>query len=494
MPIPQQLQPKCFQIEAPPQFAATVKGAVTSLFRTVDFTSGPVLAVAVKDTEAGIEATVRLERHQPWHHFDGEITSPCYDQKDRENRIKERIRLGVKTVLCKAYGIPFSPWGILVGVRPAKLVHRLIDRGFSREKITAILTDVYAVSQSRQELLLDVVDKQRRFFLPDVNNPVSVYVGIPFCPTRCGYCSFAAYPLETHSHLVRGFIKALHHEIEAVGELLRKHRIKVQTVYLGGGTPTTITGTDLSTLLELLNKHFQADQCEEYTVEAGRPETLTRETLVILKTHGVQRISINPQTMRDRTLQLIGRGHTADQIREAFARAAEYQFRHINADLIMGLPGEDEADFAYSLEEIIKLNPDHITVHSLALKRASSFRQNLERLELEQKRGEAMARYAQERLGKTGMQPYYLYRQRYIFGDLENTGYAKPGAESIYNVQMMEERQTIVGLGGGAITKLVSPDLSVVRHANPKCPATYGQQISAIIAAKKYQIERHLSV
>lgn len=494
MPIPQQLKPKCFQIKAPAGLCPTVKGAVTSLFRTVDFSCGPVLEIASADTEAGIATSVRLEGYEPWYHLDAEINSSCYDQADRDNRIKERIRLGIKTVLCRAYGIPFSPWGILVGVRPAKLVHRLIDRGFSREKIIFLLTDVYGVNRSRRELLLDVVERQRRFFLPDVNNPVSVYVGIPFCPTRCGYCSFAAYPLETHAHLVRGFLMALHQEIEAMGELLQERGIKVQSVYLGGGTPTTITGADLEKLVGLLNKYFHADQCQEYMVEAGRPETLTRETLAILKANGVQRISINPQTMHDRTLQLIGRAHTADQIRKAFALAAECRFEHINADLILGLPGEDEADFASSLEEILKLGPDHITVHSLALKRASSFRLNLDQLALEQRRGEAMAQYAQDRLACAGMAPYYLYRQRYIFSDLENIGYAKPGAESIYNVQMMEERQTIIGLGGGAITKLVSPDLKVVRHANPKCPAAYAQQIGSIISAKMYQIKGHLSV
>ena len=494
MPIPQQLQPIFLQIKAPPHLATTVKGAVTSLFRSVDFTRGPVLEAAVSDTAAGIETTVRLGQDPPWHHFDAEINSPCYNKTDWANRVKERIRLGVKVVLCRAYSIPFSPWGILVGVRPTKLAHRLIDRGFSREQITSLLTDVYAVAESRQELLLDVVEKQRRFFLSDVNNPVSVYVGIPFCPTRCGYCSFAAYPLKTHGHLVGAFLEALHREITVLGQLLQEQGIKVQSVYIGGGTPTAITGSDLSRLLGLLNTCLKADECGEYTVEAGRPETLTPESLEILKAYGVQRICINPQTMNDRTLRLIGRAHTADQTREAFALAEKYRFRQINADLILGLPGEGLADFAYSLDEVLKLNPDHVTIHSLALKKASRFSQNLGRLELEQKLGEEMAQHARKRLGSFGMGPYYLYRQRYIFSDLENVGYAKAGAESVYNIQMMEERQTVIGVGACAITTLVSPDLKVVRHANPKCPATYARQLAVIIGAKKYQIEQHLSV
>lgn len=494
MPIPQQTQPMSFQIKVSPELFTVVRGTLTSMFRTVDFSAGRLIEVESCDTEEGIITTVKLQDHEPWQHLDSEINRSCYNQRDRENRIKERIRLGVRTVVGQAYGIPLGPWGILTGVRPTKLVHRLIDRGFSREEVYALLTEVYHVSKQRQKLLFDVVDKQRSFFLPNVNNPVSVYVGIPFCPTRCGYCSFAAYPLHTHGHLFNDFLSALELEIRSLGELLRDLGIEVQTVYLGGGTPTTVQGADLSHLLKLLNEYFVADQCQEYTVEAGRPETLDSNTLAVMQRHGVQRISINPQTMNDRTLRRIGRAHTADQVRAAFELAHQYGFKHINSDLILGLPGEDAEDFAFSLQEVLALKPDNITIHSLALKRASKFGQTASVRDLEHELGMEMAEMAWETLAAAGMHPYYLYRQRYILSDLENIGYAVPGAESVYNIQMMEERQTIIGLGGGAITKLVSPDLAVVRHANPKCPATYARQVCQLIDAKKCQITQHLSV
>lgn len=494
MAIPQQTQPIAFRIKAPPELDAAVRGTITSMFRSVDFSRGRLIEVSSQDTKAGILTTVKLEGHNPWQNFDSEINRPCYNRHDRKNRVKERVRLGVRTVLGQVFGLSLGPWGILTGVRPTKLVHRLLDRNFSREQIHNLLTDVYCVSEERQQLLFDVVEKQRSFFLPNVNNPVSVYVGIPFCPTRCGYCSFAAYPLQTHGHLVEDFLSALELEIKSVGELLRSQGIRVQSVYLGGGTPTTIKGRALSNLLQLLNQYFDAESCQEYTVEAGRPETLDVDTIAIMKEHGVQRLSINPQTMHDRTLKLIGREHTADQVRRAFELAHSYNFAIINSDLILGLPGENLEDFAESLDQVIKLNPDNITIHSLALKRASHFGKTAAQLELEHELGEQMAELAQKSLEEAGMHPYYLYRQRFILSDLENIGYAKPGAESIYNIQMMEERQTIIGLGGGAITKLVSPDLAVVRHANPKCPATYAHQVCQLIDAKKYQIKQHLSV
>lgn len=495
MPIPQQLQTMHFQVIAPPELETTVKGTLTTLFRNVDFTEGRILEVTSIENSDGIYTAVKLDGcDYVWELMDREINSPIYNQEDWRKRVKERVRLGVQTLICQEYGIPFSPWGILTGVRPTKLVHRLLDRGFSSTQIQYLLTTVYHLAPSRQQLLLDVAIRQRPFFLGNVNNPVSIYVGIPFCPTRCSYCSFAAYPLDTHQRFVPGFMQALFSEIQAIGQLLQELGVRVQTVYLGGGTPTTITGGYLRQMMELLNFYFQADQCAEYTVEAGRPETLTEETLLILRHYGVQRISINPQTMHDRTLKKLGRNHTAEDVRAAFARARDVGFAHINSDLILGLPGENVDDFADTLREIIQLAPDNITVHSLALKRASQFGQAVDQLNLQQDIAQAMADLAQQNLKAVGMLPYYLYRQRFIVSDLENIGYAMPGAESIYNIQMMEERQTIIGLGGGAITKLISPDLTVVRQANPKCPATYTQKIQQLIAAKKCQIRQYLDV
>ncbi|NMB39617.1 MAG: coproporphyrinogen dehydrogenase HemZ [Firmicutes bacterium] len=495
MPIPQYQKPVKFQIEAPRALHPIIKGTLTTLFRSVEFDSGRRISIISHDLAQGIFTAVKLEGSDyVWKYLDQEINSLCYNRNDREKRVKERIRLGITRVICLEYQIPFSPWGILVGVRPTKLVHRLIDRSFSLEQIKHILSDVYHVSPARQKLLIDVVLKQRDFFLSDVNNPISIYVGIPFCPTRCDYCSFAAYPLKTHGHLLPQFLQALKKELISLGKMLQELEVKVQSVYIGGGTPTTIRGEDLALLLMILNKYFSANECQEYTIEAGRPETITADILRMFKDNGVQRICINPQTMNDHTLRLIGRAHTAHHIREAFALTRKAGIPIINSDLILGLPGEDVNDFEYSLVELAKLRPDNITIHSLALKRASIFGQTPSELDIQQHQGKKMALLAKNYMEELGFEPYYLYRQRYTLGDLENIGYGRRGTESIYNIQMMEERQTIIGIGGGAMTKLVNNDLSLVRQANPKCPATYSNQIEQIIAAKKYQIRQHLSV
>lgn len=495
MPIPLQLRKMNFKIVAPESLLTTVKGIITSLFRNVGFESGPQLEVISQELDAGILTEIRLSNSKHnWQHLDQEINQSCYRATDRAKRRKERVRLGVMVVLCAQYNIPFSPWGILTGVRPVKLVHRLIDREFDLSKIRELLTNVYRVAPQQQQMLMKVALKQRPFFCADVNNPISIYVGIPFCPTRCDYCSFAAYPLKTHGHLLEGFQNALHREIAVIGRLVKDLNVKIQAVYVGGGTPTTLEGDDLHRLLHALNKWFGANQCEEYTVEAGRPETLSKQTLKMLKDYGVNRVSINPQTMNDRTLKLIGRGHSANQIREAFAVARECEIPLLNSDLILGLPGEDVADFIYSLEELTELGPDNITIHSLALKHASKFRLKLGELDLHHNVGLKMSEFATKHMHRIGFKPYYLYRQRFILSDLENVGYARNDAQSIYNIQMMEERQTIIGVGGGAVTKLVKPDLSVVRQVNPKCPATYTSQVKRSIDAKMCQISQHLLV
>lgn len=495
MAIPLQFQPVSFKLVTSESLKPAVKSALTNLFRSFDLTQGRRLVVISSESNSGIYTEVKLENSiHNWTHLDTEISKSHYTKADRQKRARDRVRLGVMEVICAEYDIPISPWGILVGVRPTKLAHRFLDQELSTTDLSFVLTDVYRIAPSRQKLLMNVAKGQREFFHPRVNNPISIYIGIPFCPTRCSYCSFAAYPLQTHSHLIDNFLEALEQEIKAIGTLLSEIGVGIETVYLGGGTPTVISEIALENLLNLLNHYFQADNTREYTVEAGRPETLTYDKLQMMKEYGVQRISINPQTMRDSTLKLIGRGHTVEQIHSAFKLARMAGFSIINGDLILGLPGENLLDVEYSLKELIALEPANITVHSLALKRASKLSRNLDNLDLQQEIGQQMAQISYEFLTEAGYNPYYLYRQRHILSDLENIGYAKPGFESIYNIQMMEERQTIIGLGGGAITKFVNQDYSLVRHANPKCPATYSSQITDLISTKKYQIKDHLSV
>ena len=432
---------------------------------------------------------VSLEEGQEWSVSDRVKDG---DTQDRERRVKEWIRLGIHRVFQASYNLAPSPWGTLTGVRPTKLVHSLFDGGSSWHQIRKTLLEIYALSPEKADLLVDVAKRQRAFFHPGPNDPIGIYVGIPFCPTRCSYCSFAAYPLNSHGHLLKGFLSALKLEIEAVGDLLGELGLEVESIYLGGGTPTTITGTDLNKLLSLIRRKLFTSETTEYTVEAGRPETLSLETLGILKSAGVQRISINPQTMHDETLESVGRRHTVEDVHRAFTWARQVGIPIINMDIILGLPGEGLEHVEHTLREVGRLGPDNLTVHSLSLKRASRLKKSSDGVHIAHSQGEAMVNLARDSALSWGMTPYYLYRQRHILGGLENIGYARPDYASIYNVQMMEERQTIIALGGGGMTKLVFPDRSLIRKANPKCPATYSQHIKDRLVEKMDQIRRHI--
>ncbi|NLJ80304.1 MAG: coproporphyrinogen dehydrogenase HemZ [Firmicutes bacterium] len=459
----------------------------------VRFGSG--LPLAVKAVyEGGIRIKVSLPGVEPWAFLDQEILDPRYGEADRKRRLRERVRLGVLRVLEEAYSLAPRPWGLLMGVRPTKMVHSMLDRGFSQSELRKVLANVYAAAPEKIELLLTVAAQQRSFFHPNPNQPVSVYVGIPFCPTRCSYCSFASYPLASHGHLFDGFFEVLCQEIKAVGGLLKELKIDVEAIYLGGGTPTTVQGKKLVKLLSLVRQYLTTPATKEMTVEAGRPDTLSGATLSILQEFGTDRISINPQTMQERTLQVIGRGHGIEEIKRAYRLARTIGIPLINTDIILGLPGESVSDVEDTLRQIEALRPDSLTVHGLAVKRASRLKKEEAEVQIAQETGAEMAFLAAEYAAKWGMDPYYLYRQRHTLADLENVGYSLPGSQSIYNVQMMEERQTIIALGGGGITKLVSPDLSLVRHINPKCPATYSQRIRAGLGAKIGQIRDHFLV
>lgn len=495
--VPFHFETESFQIDAARDLIPTIEAAVRTLVPNVRFGTGCRLAVeaAWRDRGRGpLAVSVSLAGGEPWSCVDSEILNNRYQKIDRERRLKERVRLGVQRVIERAFGLSASPWGILTGVRPAKLVHSLLDRGFSQEEVRHLLREVYGVLPDKIALLLEVIAEQRPHFHSTPNNPVSIYLGIPFCPTRCSYCSFAAYPLASHGHLMADFLQALQLEIRAVGSLLRETGVQVESVYLGGGTPTTVQGERLTELLALIDAELKTAHTGEYTVEAGRPETLGGETLAILKQAGVNRISINPQSMHDKTLQAIGRGHSVEQIRTAFRQARQVGIPSINMDIILGLPGEEVGHVEQTLQEIAELNPDNLTVHSLALKRASRLKKDATYLQVAQKQGEAMAALARAYALGWGMKPYYLYRQRYILADLENVGYAPPESECLYNIQMMEERQTIIALGGGGITKLVSPDLTLTRLVNAKCPATYTQRIHGDLGTKINQIRQHLLV
>lgn len=482
----------------------------------------PTSTGAAHPSTGGLEATVVLQAPDGTTRqerlVDEDITDPRYTEEDRLRRRKELVRLGVRRVITEAMGLVPSPWGILVGVRPTKLVHRLLDKGFIPEEIVSDLQKHHGLEEEKARLVTEVSLRQRKF-LPDAKTAlrrVSIYVGIPFCPTRCAYCSFAAYPLREFGHLVPPYLEALFYEIREVGRWLQGSELEVESLYIGGGTPTVLSGVHLARLFEAVDKylrpgrrskrfsggsglstrgsgHSAKDSLVEYTVEAGRPETLTGEKTRLLKEAGVDRVSINPQSMHDTTLERIGRRHSVADIYRAFALAREAGFAVINMDTIVGLPGESLADVEKTFAKIRELAPENLTVHSLAVKRASTLRAELSKEEIMQaKEAEAMVEAGRVAAGEMGMIPYYLYRQRHIFGNLENVGYARPGAESVYNIQMMEERQTIIALGAGGITKLVAPgDWRVERVANPKCPSMYADGIAASTLEKVARLDLH---
>ncbi|HEX3016167.1 MAG TPA: coproporphyrinogen dehydrogenase HemZ [Desulfobacteria bacterium] len=365
------------------------------------------------------------------------------------------------------------PWGILTGIRPTKVIHRLFDAGMTLPEAANILQENYLIAPEKIRLGLEVAALQRRF-LPSpqaARNLVSVYLGIPFCPSRCAYCSFPTALRPEHG--LGRYLAVLGEEIKAVGADLAKRGIGVQAVYIGGGTPTVLDERELEGLLAACQENFLLAQTVEFTVEAGRPDTLNQAKLATMLRSGVNRLSINPQSMVQKTLDRVGRSHTAAQVVESFQLARELGFDNINMDLILGLPGESLADVRFSLARVAELEPDSITLHALAIKRVSQLHEQEFRL-AGYREAAAMQETAEQAVRSLGMRPYYLYRQKQISGNLENIGYAKPGKESVYNIQIIEERQTIVALGAGAASKIVNPnDRSLTNVPNPKQPDVY---------------------
>lgn len=347
------------------------------------------------------------------------------------------------------------PWGTLTGIRPTKIPMKFLEEGKSREEISSYMKETYFASDEKIQLSIDITERELALLSKiDYENGYSLYIGIPFCPTTCLYCSFTSYPLATWRKRVDEYLDALEKEIDFVAvKFAKKH---LNSIYIGGGTPTTLEPYQLDRLIRKIKCSFDLSDCIEFTVEAGRPDSITREKLEVLRKHDISRISINPQTMKDDTLKLIGRHHTVAQTIESFEMARELGFDNINMDLIMGLPGEDIEDVRQTMEQLEKLNPDNITVHSLALKRAARlnmFKDDYKDYKMvnTQEHMDLTAEYAK----KMGLTPYYLYRQKSMAGNLENVGYAAKEKAGVYNILIMEEKQTIMALGAGATTKFV---------------------------------------
>ena len=393
--------------------------------------------------------------------------------ENNETKTRKYAYLAVHLLLLQHHTGQVQAWGLLNGMRPTKLIHGMKKRGIKDDKIKELIQEEYLVSDEKMNLLLDVANHQL-IVIPDlhtIQNEISLYIGIPFCPTRCAYCTFPAYAQEPFKKWIEPFLEALLEEIRIVGAFIKKRELPVTSIYFGGGTATSLSVEQFEKLLITVYQEIATpEQVREITVEAGRPDTITAEKLALLKQYKIHRISINPQSFRQETLDRIGRHHTVEDVIDKFKLAKTYDFDNINMDLIVGLPEEGEEEVAYSLSQIKALQPESLTVHMLAFKRSSKITQNRGLYTTASKNElERMSRLTYDFAKQNDYLPYYLYRQKNISGNMENIGYSKEGHESIYNILIMEEAQNILGLGVGASSKYL---IGTSVH-NPKDLKTY---------------------
>ena len=401
--------------------------------------------------------------------------------------LKKKLRIGTKKSLYNAL-INISeikaPWGILTGIRPIKIVHTLLDEGLNEKKIQEILLNEYKISFEKVQLILDICKIQRKYLYPLDENKFSLYISIPFCPTRCLYCSFPSCSINRYFKYVDEYTDKLIYEIDNIKKLMEGKSIS--TVYIGGGTPTAIPINNLEKIILNVYKNFGRENIEEITVEAGRPDTINKEVLNMLNRNKVNRISINPQTMNDNTLRLIGRRHNSLDIVKSYYMAQEIGFDVINMDLIVGLPSEGLNEINNTLEEIKKLSPENLTVHTLAVKRGSKFRETMDKYSVEdQSIIGKMLKETKKYANEMNLKPYYLYRQKQILGNFENIGYSLEGKECIYNIRMMEEKETIMAAGMGAVSKIFFPmENRIERVPNVKSLEEYLNRVDEMVERK----------
>ncbi len=379
-----------------------------------------------------------------------------------------------------------SDWGILTGIRPAKLLSRL-KKSMGEEAAREYFKEYLKVTDKKLELCVDTLKGEGEITSLSKPDSFSLYISIPFCPSRCSYCSFVSHSVENSKKLIPEYVEYLCRKLELTAKIAKKNKLRLETVYMGGGTPTTLSSEQLKTVLQTVSDNFDLSFLREYTVEAGRPDTVTKEKLKVIKSFGVTRISINPQTMNDDVLKVIGRKHTVKQTVEAFKMARECGFDNINMDLIAGLSTDTFDSFKDTVNSVIKLNPESVTVHSLSMKRSSSMTKCGEIPEIEMGRtASQMVDFAYNKLRENGIYPYYMYRQSKTVGNLENVGYSKRGFESLYNVYIMDETHTILACGASAVTKLREPCGDYIeRIFNYKYPYEYINGFEEILKRKK---------
>lgn len=406
--------------------------------------------------------------------------SAAFTQEAPDSKEIKRRKLHVTVQLLNKWFHTEQPWGLLTGMRPTKLWHQWHQGGAGPEDIKHWLLEDYIVTPEKAELLTSIALKQQEV-LPDIyelSKGVSIYIGIPFCPTKCAYCTFPAYAMNGRNGSVVTFLEGLHYEMEETGRWLKENNVPVDTIYFGGGTPTSITAEEMDALYSHMYEVIpDIENIREITVEAGRPDTITPEKLDVLKKWNIDRISINPQSFTNETLKAIGRHHSVEETIDKYKLAKVHGMNNINMDLIIGLPNEGMEEMAHSLAETEKLLPESVTVHTLSFKKASEMTRQKNKYKVaEPAEVEQMMNLSSQWMADHSYEPYYLYRQKNILGNLENVGYSFKGKESLYNIIIMEELQTIIGLGCGAASKWVDPETGrITRFANPKDPISYIQ-------------------
>ncbi len=415
------------------------------------------------------------------------------DKKEIKNTIKQLVYKTLSTYTGKEL-----PWGILTGIRPTKIAMAVLEEGYDANKtdgqinksIESLLKDYYYVSDEKTNLAIDIARREREILKSiDYKDGYSLYIGIPFCPTTCLYCSFTSYPIGMYREKADRYVDCLIKEIEVCSKKFKDK--KLNTIYFGGGTPTTLSADQLKRIFAKIEEVFDFTYLQEYTVEAGRPDSITEDRLKALKDYNITRISVNPQTMKQETLDIIGRKHSVDDVRKAFYLARGLGFDNINMDFIAGLPNESIDDVRNTMEEVLKLNPDSMTVHSLAIKRAAAlniFKDKYKEMTIEN--NVEIMELCQNYAEMLNMKPYYMYRQKNMAGNMENVGYAKDGKAGIYNILIMEEKQTILALGAGAVTKYVFPyGGRIERCDNVKNADQYMDRIDEMIVRKEKFID-----
>lgn len=443
--------------------------------------------------------TVYLERENHAYSFcllkyEGKEFFGEYLYKKNTFEYKKYKKKYIESAILKAFCISAQqvkkvnlPWGVMCGVRPAKNIRTFIEDGYTKEQTKELFKEIYWVREEKFELAYNVYQNEKNLIAKKGDNGIGIYIGIPFCPTRCRYCSFVSTDLRYSSKYKQDFTKKLCEEIEITAQIIKNTNKYIKSIYIGGGTPTSLSEEQLKDIFIAIKKYFDLEKLNEFTLEAGRCDTITKEKLSVAKEFGVNRISINPQTMNNETLKKMNRPTKREDIYEAFKIANEVGFECINADLIAGLPGEGFLDFEESLEKVMRLYPQNITVHAMCIKRGSDMK--LSKINKTSARDVSeMVELSQRRLKEFGYIPYYMYRQKYMIANLENVGFAKKGFESDYNINIMEENQTIIALGGGASSKIVTEN-GIERVFNFKDPIEYINKFDEI-KERKIKIEK----